>query len=338
MWKIPDLPVAAWEPPSYTVDDNGKVVGAEPGTPNNWGRWGEDDQRGTANLLTPERVTAAAALARTGKHFGLGLPVGIGGHPADTRPLPVHLWNRTTGDSVLMNSPMGLGEADDWIVMALQSSTQLDGLGHMSGDQVLYNGWWAGLVTAAKGAVRLGVHHVADGLCGRGVLLDVARHLSVEFLERGFAISRDLLDATAASQDVSIEPGDQVFVRTGLLHDFQQNGPVKLGSVAEPGLDDDCIGWLYEHDVALVAADNQAVQVIRPEPVAPTHVASPGKNTLYFHIAAIRDLGLYLGELLDLDELAADCGSDGVYEGFCVTSILPVVRGVGSPTNPTFIK
>jgi len=125
---------------------------------------------------------------------------------------------------------------------------------------------------------------------------------------------------------VEVRPGYMLFVRTGFLSDYMANpgrGP------GEPGLDDDCIAWLHAHDIAVVAADNQGVQFAHPE---------PGKTSFHFHIAALRDLGLYLCELLDLDDLASDCAADGVWEGFCVMSTLPVVRSVGSPINPIFIK
>jgi kynurenine formamidase len=320
--QVRDEPVGGWTPPSYTVED-GKVVGAVPGTPNNWGRWGEDDQRGTANLLTPERVAAAAALVGSGKTFGLGVPIIARQPRPGGRPLPVHVWAATAGDGVLNNGTAN--GSDDWILMALQGTTQLDGLGHVGLEDAMYNGWWAGLITASRGAVRLGLHHEADGLSGRGVLLDVARHMGVDHLERGFQISPELLDATAEGHGVQIAAGDLLFVRTGYLSDYLTD-PVSPG---EPGLDDACIDWLHDHDIAVVSADNQAVQFVHPE---------PGKTSFRFHVATLRDLGLHLGEVLELDLLAADCAADGIYEGFCVTSILPVVGSVGSPINPIFIK
>jgi kynurenine formamidase len=322
---VPEVPVSNWDPPAYKVDAAGKVVGVSPGTPNNWGRWGADDQRGTANLLTTERVAAAAKLVRSGKQFGLGTPiVARGGSRPGPRPQPIHLWAAAAGDGVLNGMPVS--GSDDWIVMALQGSTQLDGLAHVSMQDTMYNGFWAGLVTASGGARRLGLHNCGDGVNGRGVLLDVARHVGSDPLERGFQIGPDLLDATAAAQSVAIEAGDLLFVRTGFLGDHLAN---PMHGPGEPGLDDFCITWLHEHDIAVVAADNTAVQFVHPE---------PGGTSFRFHLATLRDLGLYLGEVLDLDALAADCAADGVYEGFCVTSTLPVVGSVGSPINPTFIK
>src|SRR5438309_12068049 len=112
MREVPEVPVTTWTPPAYAVDERGKVVGVKPGTPNNWGRWGDADQCGTANLLTPERVAAAAGLVRSGKHFGLGLPIGAAGGRPRGRPLPIHLWPMTAGDGVLTGAP--LNASDDW--------------------------------------------------------------------------------------------------------------------------------------------------------------------------------------------------------------------------------
>src|SRR6476620_7683701 len=98
--EIPDPPFSGWEPPEYRVDANGKVVGATPGAHNNWGRFGDLDQIGTANLLTAERVAAAAQLVRTGKRFSLGLPIGRP-TPGGYRAEPLHMYRFAAGDGVL---------------------------------------------------------------------------------------------------------------------------------------------------------------------------------------------------------------------------------------------
>src|SRR6478752_9633458 len=99
--------------------------------------------------------------------------------------------------------------------MAVQASTQVDGFGHVGGDATLYNGYWAGLVTATGGARRLGIHRLARGIVGRAVLLDVARHLDMEHLDPGFPIGPDELDGAATAQNVQVGAGDIVLVRTG---------------------------------------------------------------------------------------------------------------------------
>ena len=323
MRDVPDPPLRPWDPPAYRVDELGKVVDAAPGTPNNWDRWGAEDQRGTFNLFTPERIAAAAALIRTGKRFSLGMPIAGPPMPGFRSP-PMHLFSASTADIVL--GEKGIQYSDDYIVMALQGSTQLDGLAHVGGKDVLYNGYWAGLVTSRSGARRLGTHHQADGIDGRAVLLDVARHLGVDALDVGFAIGPDLLDEVCSAEGVSVGAGDVLLVRTGLL------GWLLAGNTAdrtEPGLSPRCIPWLAERDVAMVATDTLSVEVLPPE---------PGQPPLGLHVKALCDLGLLLGELLDLDELAEDCAADGVYECFFVASVLPVVNAVGSPINPIAIK
>jgi kynurenine formamidase len=308
------------------------VVGAEPGPHNNWGRFGSLDQIGTANHLTPERIAAAAALVKTGKRFSLALPIGPP-TPGGYRSEPLHFYGMAAGDGVLGSGRGGsrFPVSDDYIVMALQASTQLDGFGHVGGDATLYNGYWAGLVTATGGARRLGVHHLARGIVGRGVLLDVARHLDTEHLDPGFPIGPDELDGAAAAQGVSVNAGDIVLVRTGHVgwKLGLTPGSPEANTRSEPGISTRAIPWLHDHDVAMIATDTAACSVVPPE---------AGDEFLTWHVAALRDLGLLVGELFDLDELAADCATDGAYEGFFVAAPMPIVGASGSPLNPLFMK
>ena len=318
MRDVPDRKLKPWSPPAYEVDARGKVVGATPGEPNNWGRWGADDQRGCLNLLTPERVATAATLARTGKRFALGLPIGGPDAMPGYRPPPLHLFGETTGDFVLGDGRIQY--SDDYIVMALQATTQLDGFGHVASTDVLYNGYWAGLITASSGARRLGIHHLADGVVGRAVLLDLATDGP---LPGGHAIEAEALEAAASAHGVEVRAGDILLIRTGHLGWLLEGNTESAGA---PGLTFRALPWLHDHDVAMVALDNVAAEVL------------PAEGALPFHVGAIRDLGMLIGELFDLDALAADCAADGVYEMFFVAAPLPVVNGVGSPLNPVAIK
>jgi kynurenine formamidase len=327
MRTVPDEPLSEWTPPSYTVDGYGKVRGAQPGSPNNWGRWGELDQKGTANLLTAERVARAARLAQSGKRFSLALPVGGGQPNVGTRPDLLHLFSRTTADFLLGDSGLhGVQTSDDIVVLPLQATTQLDGHAHFGHSDSLYNGFWAGLVTAGSGARRLGVHHQAEGIVGRGVLLDVARADDIDPFES--TITADMLEATMAAQDVTVEPGDILLVRTGFLGTWLGNPDLRVRR-RQSGLALDTIPWLAKRDVSMVAADNRTVEAI-PGP--------PGHPLLPWHRAALRDLGLLVGELFDLDALAEDCADDGAYEFLFAASPLPIVNAVGSPLNPLAIK
>ena len=327
MRNVPDVALSAWQPPSYSVDANGKVVGAVPGKPNNWGRWGEDDQRGTANLLTAECAQAGAALVRRGAVFSLGLPIGHGAPNIGTRSEPLHLVRRATADQVVGDTDhLGIESSDDLVVLALQASTQLDGHGHFAHEHTFYNGYWSGLMTAGQGARRLGIHHQAGGIVGRGVLLDVARHADLDPFNG--AITAAMLDEVAAAHGVEIRPGDIVLVRTGWLGTWLSE-PDTRRRRRQAGLTLDTIDWLAAHDVAMIAADNKTVEAV------------PGREDqpiLSWHIGALRDLGLLVGELFDLDALSDDCAADGVYEFLFSTAPLPIVNAVGSPLNPLVVK
>lgn len=326
MREVPEVQFGPWTSPSTEIDADGKLIGAVPGTPNNWGRWGVRDQRGTLNLLTPERVARASKLVRRGARFPLGMPIGASA-PAG-RGAPLHLFRYTASD-VIMNDPglvPGKSISDDYIVMALQGTTQLDALSHFGAEHCMYNGYWVGSVTAASGARRLGIHHWRDGVVGRGVLLDVARHLGVDCIEPGLAIGPDVLDEVAQAQKVDVEPGDILMVRTGWVGSCFTSGQVDMINCG--GLSGAAVPWLSEHDVAMLGADNPAVETL----------SNPDEIPLTLHTGALRDLGLPLAELLDLDALADDCAADGVYEFFVVISPLPLVNAAGSPINPIAIK
>ncbi|MBO0831308.1 MAG: cyclase family protein [Actinobacteria bacterium] len=332
--RIPDPPFAGWQPPSYTVSTDGKVSDAEPGTPNNWGRWGDDDQIGTANLSTADAVRDAASLITSGRRFSLAVPIGT--NVPSFRPVPLHLFGSAAADGVVADAqPVGDGTRDRWaysddiLVLAPQYSTQLDGFG-LAVNDTMYNGYWAGLVTAHSGARRLGMHHRTAGIVGRGVLLDVARHIAgpASPLPHRFRISTALLEETAAAQGVEVRPGDVLLVRTGYLAEALGGGD--LAVEAAPGLAASTIPWLHERDIMLVGTDTPTIEVVgEPE---------PGHSPNEFHFRALRDLGLQLAETLTLDELAADCQADGRYEFFFAAAPLPVTGGVGSPLNPLAIK
>jgi kynurenine formamidase len=318
----------SWAAEGFTIDERGKLVGAKPGEPNNWGRWGPDDQQGTLNLLTAERVAAAASLVRTGRRFSLGTAIGA---PTPTyRPEPLHLFRYTTSDALVRDPGMfpGMQISDDYLFMALHGSSHIDALCHVASENALFNGFWAGATSSGSGARRLGVHQYSQGLVGRGVLLDIARFLDVEYLAMGDGADASLLQNVAAAQGVEVLPGDLLLVRTGFLGWWKQTGEPTLNNLLSGGLSARALPWLAERDIAMIGADNLAVE----------GVALPDEPPLTFHIGALRNLGLPLCELLALDELAEDCATDGIYEFLFVAAPLTVVNGAGSPLNPIAIK
>ncbi|WP_412543653.1 cyclase family protein [Longispora sp. K20-0274] len=292
----------------------------------NWGRWGADDERGTTNLITPERLVAAGRLIRRGKVFDLGIPLdGNGPQTGMMRPNPVHLMSET-GDEQLF--PGGFRYADDYLFMALQCASQWDSLAHVYYDDRMYNGFPARTVTV-KGAAHCSIDKQGKGVAGRGVLLDIAALRGVEWLAAGEVITPADLDAAAARQGVTVGPGDILAIRTGWRRKFLVEGDAAAFMAGEPGIGQDCCAWLRERDVAAVCSDNWAVEVL------------PGETPdafLTVHMILIRDMGMTLGEILDFEELAADCHADGVWEFFFAAPPLKVTRAVGSPINPLAIK
>ena len=298
-----------------------RVLGAEL---SNWGRWGDADRIGTLNLITPERVAAAAALARTGRVFDLGLTLGADGPQtgAGGRGNPVHLMS-VTGDNRL---PDGGGYTDDVVFMPLQCATQWDGLAHVFYDERCYNGVPASSVTG-RGSAELSIDQLARGIVGRGVLLDIARLHEVEHLASDAAIGPDDLAAAAAAQGVTVGPGDIVLVRTGWIRVFHEQSAAEYMR-AQPGLTVECSRWLRARDVAALACDNWGVE----------RYPSGGDAVLPLHYVCIRDMGMTLGEMFDLEALAADCAADGVWECFLTAPVLKFARAVGTPLNPLAIK
>jgi kynurenine formamidase len=294
----------------------------------NWGRWGKDDERGTVNFITPEVVRRAAACVKRGQVFSLGLTFGAEGPQIGQggRLNPIHLMSATAG--AIGPDPDGFRYADDVIIMPLQCATQWDSLAHVHYGGQLYNGFPATTITPA-GAARNAIDKVGTGIVSRGVLLDLARAAGVDRLPPGRVITPDDLEGAERAQGVRAGSGDVLLIRTGHLGAFKKDGD-RVGYMRQmPGLGINCVEWLHAREIAAVATDTNAVEVIPFEdPATPLPV----------HLLCIRDMGLTLGEMFDLDELAADCAKDGIWESFFSAPPLKVTGGVGSPLNPLAVK
>ena len=224
----------------------------------------------------------------------------------------------------------GIKFADDYLFAALQCSTQWDALSHAWYGNELYNGVSQREIRGSSGARRLGIEKLHRHFVARGVLLDVVRALGAnERLDPGYAISADDLDRAVSLAGVPIEPGDVLLVRTGHLPWFYALKDKSAFWRGAPGLGRSTVAWLHDRRVAAIAADNITVEVQPAE--------SPGGD-LPLHGALIRDLGMTLGEMFYLEELAADCHTDRVAEFLFVGQPLRITGAVGSPINPLVIK
>lgn len=293
----------------------------------NWGRWGKDDERGTTNFITPERIAAAATLIRTGKVFDLGIPFGADGPQsgAGGRINPILLVSETGADQQF---PGAFHYADDYIFMPLQAASQWDALAHVHYDGYLYNGFPASAVSA-HGARHCGIDKQGKGIAGRGVLLDIARFKDKKWLEMGELITPDDLDACARAHGVKFKSGDILLIRTGWRRKFIEERNASEWMKGEPGIGVACCEWLARNETAVVCCDNIAVEVL------------PGEiegEILPVHMVLLRDMGMTLGEILDFEELADDCAQDGIYEFFFCGPPIKFSRALGSPINPLAMK
>jgi kynurenine formamidase len=294
----------------------------------NWKRWGAQDQRGTLNFIGPQQVLDAARCIRTGKVFELSIPLGADGPQTGLggRINPLHFLTVMPTDDLQLGD--GLNISDDFISMPLQGATQWDSLAHVGYDDRFYNDVPVDAVTAMRGATRNAIDQALPGIVGRGVLVDIARHRGVEWLEAGQSIEPDELDAALAAQGVGLTSGDVLAVRTGWRRKALTDG---WGGwlTANPGLSVACAAWIHDREIAAVVSDNWGIEV-QPAP--------PGQGLLPLHCILIRDMGMMLGEIFDLEALADDCAADGVWDFFFSAPPLRVVGGVGSPVSPVAVK
>jgi kynurenine formamidase len=299
----------------------------------NWGRWGEHDELGTLNHVTPRRRAAATAAVRTGEVVSLALDL------TPDQPQPrgsgrnnlQHFMVETGTDAAAAGGEAGW--ADDAIAMSTHASTHWDSLAHVFHRGFMYNGRPATTVTSA-GAPANDIRPVARTMIARGVLLDVARHLGRPALEPDHEVTVGELEAALDAQGSELLPGDALLVRTGHLGRVRALGAwetfTEVDGVkpSEPGIGLDCLPWLHERAVSAVACDNWALE----------HIAGAAAERLPVHEVGIAHMGLLLGELFDLDALGDACATDGHYDFLLAAAPLPIRGGIGGPVNPMALR
>lgn len=300
----------------------------------NWGRWGEDDVLGTLNFIDDEHRRRAASLVREGRSISLAQRFDTDGPQRGwrRRTNPVHTMTDTGTDAErgFQGFPHGIGGADDVIAMPLQCSTQWDGLGHIFDHGTAWNGRRAGDVVTSDGDLVTGIEHAASAILSRGVLLDVGRHLRPDTgeLEDGYAITAADLDATIAAQGATsaVGRGDIVLVRTGQYTRTRRHGWGEYAGGPAPGLSLRTAGWLHRSQIAAIATDTWGFEV------RPNEFDVPAFQPL--HQVVIPNMGLTIGEMWNLDELAQSCAELGRWEFLLSAAPLPITGAVGSPINP----
>jgi kynurenine formamidase len=293
--------------------------------PRNWGRWGSADERGTLNFIGHDQVRAAAGTVTRGQTYNLGLPIQRDGVPVyEHRGVPRRFTLTSQTDTEIFTpygGPPGLGANEDVLVVAAHNGTHMDALCHVFNENRFYNDIPTAVVNSDRGAQRLGIEKTG-GFAGRMVLLDVAAHRGVDWLDPGTPITRADLEECSAAQQSTVSEGDILLVRTGWL-DFFASLEGTAPPFEQPGIDLSAASFIYDHKVAAVGADNGGVEVIPFD----------DNRFLSVHIELLVNQGVTLLEHLWLRELAVD----KVYQGLIIVAPLLVTGGSGSPINPIVI-
>ena len=300
-----------------------------------WGVFGDDDQIGTLNLLTSERVAAAARLVQTGQVFALNWELEQPDPPLFNRAglrHTIHRRRRNVFDDLYDN-------------FNTQSSSQWDGLRHFGHpEHGFYNGVTEAQI-AEEGSTCNGIHHWARrGIAGRGVLIDFARYAAAHGIafspgER-HGITPAQLQAAAEWQGLRFQIGDILLLRTGWIEWYRSLNEEQRTQLAQPGAmqfagleqGEESLRFLWDNHFAAIACDSPPFEAYPPTESAP---GQPGEM---MHGTIIGLWGMPIGEMFQLDELAAACATDGRYEFFLTSAPLNKRGGVASPPNALAIK
>ncbi len=328
----------------------------------NWGEFGPDDECGRLNLITPEKVLQGLAEVREGRTFCLSLPLDYpGGNVLNPRRHPPVRFATVRGDRA--NYAYRLAQeqptwtdvvCDDKVLLHTQYSTQWDSLAHVGtefdadGDGtpevVFYNGWRAGediLGPSAEAgehgqfegveARRLGIQRMAERCVqGRAVLIDLEAYLGTDHALVGY----DRLIEIMAADGVTVETGDMVCLHTGFARELLAMGGrpderVHAMCAALDGRDERLLRWITESGLSVLIADNYAVEAVPSRPgESERHPAMP------LHEHCLVKLGVHLGEIWYLSELARYLREAGRSRFLLTAPPLRLPGAVGSPTTP----
>lgn len=332
----------------------------------NWGDFGPDDQIGRLNLLTPEKVRQGAAEVRTGQRFCLSLPLEYpGGNLLNPRRHPPRRFATHKNGVPFYNFALEAFNpaftdviCDDAVLLHTQYSTQWDSLAHVGAlfdadgdgvdEVVYYNGWRGGddvlgpaeEVRADEGCAHhegvearaLGIETMAaSAIQGVGVMVDLRTH----FGDQRKAVGYDDLMAVMDADGVSVETGDMVCLYTGFANrvlDMQgapQKDVLEGACCVLDGRDGRLLKWITDSGLAALIADNYAVEAY---PAAPGSGARHAALPLHEH--CLFKLGVPLGELWYLSELADGLRANGRHRFLLTAPPLRLTGAVGSPLTP----
>jgi len=292
----------------------------------NWNRWGAADEKGTLNYITPDRVAAAASLVRSGRSVSMSIPINKTAGPDNANPA-IHYMAMTHD---VNTDSANLGFATDFLGMQFHGDchTHLDALCHVSYKGLLYNGIPASAVNTT-GAGCLDVTAYAQGIVGRGVLIDAPRYRGVKWLEPGEAVMAEEIEAIEKAENVKLGEGDILVFRTGQYRRRQEKGAWNVGADGggRAGIDPYCLLLLHERKVAAFLPEGDGE-------VMPGYVEG---MSCPIHVLQIPAMGMFCSDSLQLDELSAVCEEEGRFEFMAAIAPLRLPKGTGCPFNPIAI-
>jgi len=283
----------------------------------NWGRWGEEDQRGALNYITEKQVQKAASLVTRGITVGCGLPLAT--KPSPENPRPVTHVMESAGD--FDEDPY------DYIGLSYHgfAHTHIDALCHVFYKDYIYNGFPKSSVTS-HGATVAAIDVARHGVVGRGVLLDIPRSTGKDWLDPGTPILTEDLERAEKESGVQVGEGDILLVRNG-RHTRAAAGEPVTGVVPVAGLHASTLPWLHDRKISVLGSD--AVNDVLPSRVSDYRPP--------IHGIAIPAMGVHLLDNANFDNLAESCAQHGQWEFQFVISPWFLRGGTGSPVNPVAI-
>ncbi|MEV3990493.1 cyclase family protein [Streptomyces sp. NPDC049837] len=293
---------------------------------NNWGRWGEDDERGTLNLITDDAVREAARDVRTGLRVPLALELRQDGVQTGLIPGRVNPLHAMVQINQELFGPGTVATSDDVVTLGLQAGTHWDALTHVSHSGRLYNGRPASSITPHGRSEFSGIDK-ARHIVSRGVLLDVARAKGVERLPGDHAVTPEDLDEAAEFGGVSVRAGDIVLVRTGQVQVYLAGDRQAYG-YPSPGLSVRTPEWFHARDVAAVANDTLTFEIFPPE-----------IEDLWLPVHALHlvEMGMLQGQNWNLEELSTACAQERRYAFLLSAMPEPFVGATGTPVAPVAV-
>ena len=275
----------------------------------NWGRWGDDDQLGAANLITPAKRKQAAALVETGEAVSLGHDVtdDLGSDP--NRPFGLNM--------IISFDPDRIRDRLD-IDYHGGFFTHLDAICHVVYDGRIYNGHDMRETVTDDGCEHLGITGLKDGVVTKAVLVDVPRLRGVPWLAPGTRVYREDIEEWEERTGAAVEPGDVLLIRTGRWARRRAEGG------GNAGMDASFLPLLAERDVALFGSDT--AHELRDN--------IPGLDVTVIHKFMVVARGMNLFDNLDLEEAAETAARLGRWEFLFMASPVRVPKGTGSPINP----